>query len=106
LQYLIESLLSAPYASNALLSLTMLVALRRLGGACSKLKGGFICSFRGLKFLARKLAEAYLPLSDDLYAGPLLGSLREKFEFEFFTKVLRNSDRPLIVDSLCWCLHY
>jgi len=40
----LESLLSAPYASNALHSLTMLVALRRLGGACTKLKDGFICS--------------------------------------------------------------
>jgi len=73
----LESLLSVPHASNALHSLTMLVALRRLGGACTKLKDGFICSFRGLKFFVRKLADIDLPLSEDLYDGPLLGALRE-----------------------------
>jgi len=76
----------------------MLVALRKLGGVCAKLKDGFVCSYRGLKFFARKLVEADLPLPDDLYGGPLIGSLRERFEFKFFTKVLRNSDRPLVVD--------
>jgi len=76
----------------------MLVVLRRLGGSCTKLKDGLVCSLRGLKFFARKLAEADLPLPEDLYDGPLLGVLRERFEFKFFTKVLRNSDKPLIVD--------
>jgi len=55
-------------------------------------------SARGLKFFARKLAEVYLPLPDDLYDGPLLGSLREKFEFKFFMRVLRNLDRPFVID--------
>jgi len=94
----LESLLSAPYASNILHSLTMLVALRRLGGACSKLKDGFVCSFKGLKFFVRKLAEVDLPLPEDFSEGPLLGVLRERFELEFFTKVLMNLNRPLVVD--------
>jgi len=75
----LEGLLSAPYASEALYSLTMIVALRRLGGACTKLKDGFVRSFRGQKFFARKIAGVDLPLPDDLYSGPLLGALRERF---------------------------
>jgi len=94
----LESLLLAPYASIALHSLAMLVALRSLGGKCAKFKDGFVCSFRGLKFFARRLAEIDLPLPEDLYDGPLLGASREKFEFEFFTKVLKSSDRPFVVD--------
>jgi len=91
-------LLLTPHASNVLQSLTTLVMLRRLGGACTKLKDGFVCSFRGRKFLVRKLTEVDLPLPEDIYDGPLLGALRERFEFKFFTRVLRNSDKPLIVD--------
>ena len=94
----LESLLLASYASIALHSLTWLVALRSLGGKCAKSKDGFVCSFRGLKFFARKLAEADLPLPEDLYDGPLLGASKEKFEFKFFTKVLKSSDRPFVVD--------